>query len=702
MNGLFSHIAFLDRTAGLLPGGDAAPPESRHGEGLISDFHVGRHRLRLRVWYWRRPDARSLLVQQWRRVSGEVPFFHVQQTGRRPAFLGVACADAALGRHFTLELLCGGWGWHTLRREHVLLIVQDTEVRAFVGRSCRPARALAELATGQVLPRAREQVAREQREQQEQAAVRAILAADSWLAARGRATGFLGREPTVAAAEAGGKIALVTGAIAPEEARALARSVAEDALWRPDQHGHVHVHVDTPRVEVGLQSGEQRAATRIALFVQRFCRHVIISDLHLGQPSRDTFGSGKADTLARLLRRVIRDRSTLVLNGDFLELLHERYGAIRRAYSEIFALLRQVRRVLYIAGNHDDDILRENIKLTRRAARKEAVRHAYARVELVGEQDLTLIPVRGAPGVRRAAEWTRFLTDAGLRATLEDITRRRHGTIWLSRGFAREGVAFQRLGPRDTDTERPQWYLDESLLDHSDRVNHLLKLLADRRQRLDKVLRSDWGSQVHIQRYHWDPAGGLYCEHGHFAIPACHGHRLGRAVSVAAGWTKRLGLRQIEHWFEEHLAGWLRAIHPFDALREFGHFAERQLAVATALVRLGGAARRPLLVCSHTHEPAAVGEGPIHAVVQQATGATYANTGAWSSRSRLKRAGDRQVEWLEISATGRATVRTAEAAVSPATPSSARVNQLLFPALVGWAMAMWRRSSGGASPQGGG
>lgn len=177
-----------------------------------------------------------------------------------------------------------------------------------------------------------------------------------------------------------------TGAIALEEARALAQSVVESGLWRPDQHGHVHVPVDTPQIEVGLQSGEQRAATRIALFAQRFCRHVIISDLHLGQPSRDTFGPGKADTLARLLQRVIRGRSTLVLHGDFLELLHERYGAIGRAYPEIFALLRQVRRGLYIVGNHDDDILRENSQLTRRAARTEAVRHAYAAANLWGNK----------------------------------------------------------------------------------------------------------------------------------------------------------------------------------------------------------------------------------------------------------------------------------------------------------------------------
>lgn len=141
-----------------------------------------------------------------------------------------------------------------------------------------------------------------------------------------------------------------------------------------------------------------------------------------------------------------------------------------------------------------------------------------------------------------------------------------------------------------------------------------------------------------------------YCEHGHFAVPECQGNRLGRAVGVAAGWGKRAGLRQVEHWFEERLGGWLRAIHPFDILRQIRQFTERQLAVATALSRLGGSARPPTIVCSHTHEVAAVGVGPVHASLHAATGATYANTGAWSSRFRLKRSGDTRVEWLEVGA----------------------------------------------------
>jgi hypothetical protein len=641
------------------PDADAPPrsvdqlPDVEGAEELAGHFVVDGHRLRLRTHYWRRLPKDAALGRRWHRLAGKARFFHVQQAGRTPTFVGVACGDVELGRQFTVELLCGGWGWHTLRRSHCLFVVEDSAVNAYEGSACRRDPAMAELATGHVLPRARDEVIRLAGERRRAAAAAASLAADGWLAARWRAATFSGETSTCAVARRDGKAVLITGATALEEASALAGELAQGHLWRPERHGHLHLHFGTSGLELTSERGDARGAGRMLGFARRFCRYVIISDLHLGVPPRDTFGAPKGDLLAALIQRVVRDRSTLVLNGDFLELLHERYGVIRRAYPEVFRLLPQVRRLVYVAGNHDDDILRENIKLTRRSTRKTAVHRAYAKVQSLAPGGVEMVAIRPEWGVRRAADWARFLSDRGLLPALEEILNRRQGTIWLSRGFPGEGLAFQRLGPRDTDAERPQWYFDESLLDHPVRVSHLLKLLADRRQRLDRILQRDWGDHLRVLRYFWDPARGLYCEHGHFAMPECHGNRLGRTVGVAAGWSKRIGLRQIEHWFEEHLGGWLRVIHPFDRLREIRQFAERQLAVASVLSRLGGSPRRPTLICSHTHEVAAAGEGPVHAFVNQATGASYANTGAWSSRFRLKRAGHTRVEWLEVDAGNR-------------------------------------------------
>ncbi|MBE7503244.1 MAG: hypothetical protein HS113_23745 [Verrucomicrobiales bacterium] len=626
------------------------PPTAARPQEWTGVFDVEGHRVRLRTRYWPRPPVEFRLLERWRAWAAGAAFFHVQQAGSRPTFVGVACADPELGRQFTLELLCGGWGWHDLRRHHALFQVGEAQVRVYQGPRGQPAPALAELASGHVLPRARDHVARRRAERQRQQAMAARLAGDAWLEARCQIARS-GAEPCLGATACReGRTVLVTGCTETEEAVALAQALAAGPLWSPERHGHLHVHFGTAALELALERPQTEAEPRLRRFISGFARHVVLSDLHLGLPPRDTFGTAKGQVLAALIRQVIRDRSTLVLNGDFLELLHERYGDIRRAYPEVFGLLPSVRRLLYVAGNHDDGILRENIKQTRRATRNLAARHAYARVWIHAQIRARPVPLRADHRVRRAGEWNRLLAHPDLLPILREILLRRRGSIWLSRGFAGESIAFRRLGPRDTDAEQPQWYFDESLLDHPDPVAHLRQLLADRRQRLDEVLRRDWGHHLRILRYHWDAGRGLYCEHGHFAVPECHGNRLGRAVGVAAGWGKRAGLRQVEHWFEERLGGWLRAIHPFDILRQIRQFTERQLAVATALSRLGGSARPPTIVCSHTHEVAAVGVGPVHASLHAATGATYANTGAWSSRFRLKRSGDTRVEWLEVGA----------------------------------------------------
>ncbi len=634
-------------------------PPTAAAEEYTGSFDIEGHRVNLRTRYWRKPAADSRVFARWQTRAAGAKFFHVQQAGKRPTFLGVICPEEELGREFTLELICGGWCWHSLRCRDVLFEVTTTRVQAYEGPLCRPAADLAEIATGHVLPRAHDHAHRRKTERRQQRIAAATIADNPWLRARHQAVDCVGGLVACALVGRDGKVVLITGAMDQPEAAALAEELARNGVWVPTLHGHLHVHFDTADFELALACPHAETERRLHQFVRRFTRLVVVSDLHLGVPPRDTFGPAKGHVLAALIRRAIRDRSTLVLNGDFLELLHERYGEIRRAYPEVFDLLPRVRRLLYLAGNHDDSILRENIKQTRRRTRSLAARHSYGKVALAAPDAVEPTPLYPGDGVRRAADWTRFLSDPDLLPTLREIVWQRAGSIWLSRGFASEGVAFRRLGPRDTDAEQPQWYLDESVLDHPEGVAHLKKLLADRRQHLDDVLRRDWGEHLRILRYHWDSGRGLYFEHGHFAVPECHGNRLGRAVGLAAGLGKRIGLRRIEHWFEEKLGGLVRRIHPFDTVRQIRQFAERQLAVATALTRLGGSPRRPTIICSHTHEAVAVGCGPVHTFVRAATGATYANTGAWSSRIRLRRAGDKRVEWLEVSATNDVRTRLA-------------------------------------------
>lgn len=511
----------------------------------------------------------------------------------------------------------------------------------------RPDPGLAEQAAGQVLPLARAALAKAQALHRQRVAALEDARASAWC---GR---WLARhEPPHAVASRAVSAAnlFVAGHVEQPEAEALVGDLADSGVWNPEFHGETLVWCGTKDVQVYTQ--RPAPVADLVAHVRGFCEWVVVSDLHLGLPHRDTFGSAKARDFCALLDRVIRRRSVLVLNGDFLELLHERYGAIKRAYPEIFMRLARVRRIIYVAGNHDADILRDRIKQTRRSVRRVALRHIYAEVRAGLDGELWLEARPGTRRLRLVRGWTRLLRDPAVREAMMDWIRHRGGRVFLSHGFAGEGVAFHRLGPRDTPAEQPHWILDESLARRGGHPQHLLKLLADRRQRLDRVLQADWGGRVEIVRHYWNPARGIYFEHGHAAIPACHADGIGRLVSLCAGWLKRCGLRRVEHWFEEDLGNLVRTVHPLGKLREQRLLLERMLAVGTWLRTTFPDSPAPLLVCGHTHEAAHVGEGPVHTFLAGALGARYANSGAWSSRLRRKRPGADRSEWLVIGLDG--------------------------------------------------
>jgi UDP-2,3-diacylglucosamine pyrophosphatase LpxH len=585
-----------------------------------------------------------------------LPYFYCQQAGARPSFVGVAAVEASLGAAFLQELICGGWSWARLRRRSHLFVVRQDKVEVFVGTRARRELAMTRQASAVILPLARLALEGEALEAARRDAARARLPqGDFWY--HNELTDALRDAASVACEADGDQGCVVAGALDQDDAEALARELRGRGLWRPEELGSVAVWLGRDGIRVLAEQGNPLGLAKIRDFAADFCESVVVSDLHLGLPHRDSFGHAKAEAFCQLLRGVIRRRSRLVINGDFLELQHERYGAIKRAYPEIFELLPRVRRILYLSGNHDTGVLQDQIKETRRAVRAQALAHAYAELRLGLDGNFRFEPHQGA--LRRVPHensWLAWLQGPRLRESLMEILRLRGGRIFVSHGFPEEGVAFKRLGPRDTPEEQPQWFLDDSLLARRDATEHLLKLLADRRQRLDRVIQADCGRHVAILRYHLDLARNLYFEHGHVAFPACRDGGVGGWVSAAAGWLKRLGFRGIEHWVEEDLGRRLQAIHPFYALRELKLLAERLVAVGTALRALHPDRPPPLILCGHTHETAQVGLGPVHAFVQQTCGARYANSGAWSSRFRLRRPGADRGEWLTLAADGTVSV----------------------------------------------
>lgn len=634
----------------LVPAPEAAaggqppsPPELPHrAEDLLQ---IAGHRIPLRATRHSVPPAEADWWKHWLTRSAGCVHRYVQQAGAHPTFVALAASDPALGRAFFTELICGGWFWPRLARAHHGFVLRGGRLEVFVGPRMRPEPAVAQQALRLVLPAARAALTQQEQEQSHRAAALAAARALPWFRHR-----LAAREtPTALAYRAsGGESLLVGGALEQPEADALADELTERGLWNPEAHGLTLVWRGRNGVEAET-AGPGSPALLLA-HARGFCEWTVVSDLHLGLPHRDTFGMAKARAFVALLDRVIAQRGVLVLNGDFLELLHERYGDIKRAYPDIFARLARVRRIVYVAGNHDADILGDRIKQTRRSVRVVALRHIYAEVRAGLDGELWLEPRVAARRVRCARSWARLLSAPEVRRTLWDLLQHHRGRVFLSHGFARAGVAFHRLGPRDTPAEQPHWILDESLARRHRQPEQLLKLLADRRQRLDRVLQADWGGHVEMVRYLWSPARAVYFEHGHAAIPACHAGGVGRLVTRCAGWLKRCGLRHVEHWFEEDLGTLVRAVYPLGKIREQHQLLERLLAVATWLRAQQPAAAAPWLVTGHTHDPVHAGRGPVHTLLERLLGVRHANSGAWSSRFRKRRPGANQGEWLVLHA----------------------------------------------------
>ena len=640
----------LARASAALP---AATPGRGGDRWLSGRFQIAGHDVRCDFRYRKAPPADAGWWRRWQAQTANCGYFHVQQLGGGPNFLGVAAEDKATGRAFTHELICGGWFWTRLRRRHHCFLVRENRVEVHVGATLRPDRALSQQTTSVVLPLARAALARQVAETARREAAWAAATKGSPAT---RLTELAGDRPPAGVAHhaAADATLVVAGAWEQSEAEALVAELVDSGRWQPAAHGQTLIWCGPEGIDVACE--RPAAAKDFAAFARGFGEWVVVSDLHLGLPHRDTFGPDKARAFCGLLDDVIERRSVLVLNGDFLELAHERYGAIKRGYPEIFARLPRVRRIVYVAGNHDAEVLADRVKQARRTVRGVALRHTYAEVRLGLDGECWLERTPTAAGIRHARAWTALLRHPRVRHQLRELLEHRHGRIFLSHGFAREGVAFKRLGPRDTPEERPQWFIDDSVASQPEAPERLLKLIADRRQRLDRVLQAEWGGRMEIVRYCWNSARGLYFEHGHAAIPACSAGGIGRFVSATAGWLKRCGLRSIEHWFEEDLGSLLRTVHPFGKVREARLVTARLLAVGSWLRAAYPHAKPPLMICGHTHDAAHAGGGLADTFLFAALGARYGNSGAWSSRFRLRNAEANRGEWLTIAQDNAVTV----------------------------------------------
>lgn len=326
--------------------------------------HAKRFLIRLRtvafdLRYCQALPADCQLLRRWQKLLGDVPLRHTQQVGTLPSFLGVAGHDAQLVRSFTQELICGAELWSSLRRQHLLFEVAEDYVRVYAGLHARPHPRLAAHAASRLLPRA---LAR-----REEADDVAALPKDN-----GHRLGGVWAEGT-----RDGYSLRITGRINSAEAKRLVQEILARAAWKSQECGNTEVRISSSGAEVQCELAAPEAAWKLARFVEGFLGYVVLGDLHLGVCGRDTFGPAKAMALVRLLETVAARRSTLVLNGDFLELLHERYANIRASYPAVFEQLKRVRRLVYVIGNHDEDVLTSETIRHDLGRSVEVVRYAW-------------------------------------------------------------------------------------------------------------------------------------------------------------------------------------------------------------------------------------------------------------------------------------------------------------------------------------
>ncbi|MFC1501559.1 metallophosphoesterase, partial [Elusimicrobiota bacterium] len=165
-----------------------------------------------------------------------------------------------------------------------------------------------------------------------------------------------------------GKKVVVTGKIEPQEARNLIKELKEHAKGLLEKTGNILIEfrekIDFKEkavymeAKIQAENQTQENQDRILTFIEGFKYEYAISDTHLASKGgEDKFGPEQEKVLIADLDLLIKIRGTLVINGDFLDLWQAKYKKIKNAYPKLFEKLKQVRRIIYIAGNHDESVL---------------------------------------------------------------------------------------------------------------------------------------------------------------------------------------------------------------------------------------------------------------------------------------------------------------------------------------------------------
>ena len=452
--------------------------------------------------------------------------------------------------------------------------------------------------------------------------------------------------PLVAEKVEDGLFIAVRGLVHCAEAEDLARELKARKPEIVKRAGNILISYEKDGVKVGTETEDPAARGKIESFVEGFLIRVAVSDIHLASGGgEDSFGKAKEAELNIILDRLIECRGTLIINGDLLDLWQADFNGIKRNYSRLFHKLKQVRRIIYVAGNHDEQVLESAYREKTKELIERANRYSisglitYRPGDRPGDDDLV---------VDQNSRGEYKMLDAFLRQPGSYVCRMRLLQLARNAYYSPEGDSPRKImsfsittGLGEEGVVRkpgsPAFYVDRRLLFvpmTPKTVSALSQKLSGALCPVSDTLRSLLPNLVIVDR-HYDQYRGLYFEHGHQADVFNSGSRMGPFVAGAGAWVEKaaalFGWRTVE---ED--AGLLQLLPQWadpEQSWQKAPYLERALALSKTLgwyrEQKGFPENGTTVIFGHTHKASAL-SGEIDEFLQAFTGDRYANTGTWS------------------------------------------------------------------------
>jgi len=572
-------------------------------------------------------DDNSRLGKAWRAKAGGNFLYTQQMNAVNPTYVGVSGADRKLVSEYVRVLVSAGFFWNEMTEKNLLFIVDSggvkvfdegrakqrddpveevhmgDGVKVFEGEKIEPRADLVEEANI-VLKKTLISMSRFEKESAEK--VKYLRRLDGIGFFSGRLPVGTGAAGFASGPAVSGKSIAVCGRIDQRESQYLIEELNSRCSEAVNKLGHILIRFDNDNFNVESEVSDEPALKEITRFVQGFYTILNFSDVHVGSPYK--FGGQKEAELTQLLDIAVANRSLVIINGDFIDLWQEKYGKTKKAHKTLFDKLKQARRVIYIAGNHDRAIHPDFLE----GVKRELLETAKENVIVAGPEAETLQQFAVFPPNRELMRGARLL---------------------LSEGIENRVVY---------DDKENVFYVDRNILNvqAEPAVLKLYSLIRDSRENLNQKIQEDMNAEV--VRYYYDIERGLYFEHGHVTDGAAS--KKSPVVPAAIwllGWVGKHISGDIEHLIANVLYKMAGAAVENNLLGQTREISGRAIALARMMLwyidENGIRDRTFSFFFGHTHETPAVFEGPVHAFLSHFTSsrAGYANSGAWAPRTKL-------------------------------------------------------------------